>query len=416
MKNGSVITAIDVGTTKICTIVAMKVNGRYPEIIAHSVVPCTGLKKGNVEDINITAKGIKSSLEVIRSRTELPINAAYVGITGSHIDFDNRIDVLNHIGSKGVITSDEVNSVPELVMASSKTPGREIIHAIPTAYDIDGHNGINNPVGMHAVGLKVKSHLVTAGDSFVRNLDSAVVTAGLQVKQMVLEPLASSEALLTSKEKERGAAIVDMGGGTTDIVAFRGGSILYTSVVPVGGFQFTNDISVTFNTSFEEAEQLKLKYASTEPASIDMREQIDVSVLGRSAKVSVYRRDICQLVRERGMELIRLIDLKLQESGIGQNHKAKVFMTGGASSLPGLFEMAQQYMPNCNIRIGFPEHLAGMSEELEAPAYSTGVGMLLWALRNERVAEGSIEKTGIGTRRSALGGLVNKISNLIGTK
>ena len=155
---------------------------------------------------------------------------------------------------------------------------------------------------------------------------------------------------------------------------------------------------MTFNTSFEEAEQLKLKYASTEPASIDMREQIDVSVLGRSAKVSVYRRDICQLVRERGMELIRLIDLKLQESGIGQNHKAQVVMTGGASSLPGLFEMAQQYMPNCNIRIGFPDHLAGMSEELEAPAYSTGVGMLLCALRNERVAEGLIEKTGTGTR------------------
>ena len=282
--------------------------------------------------------------------------------------------------------------------------------------DIDGHNGINNPVGMHAAGLEVKSHLVTAGDSFVRNLDSAVVTAGLKVKQMVLEPLASSEALLTSKEKERGAAIVDIGGGTTDIVAFKGGSILYTSVVPVGGFQFTNDISMTFNTSFEEAEQLKLKYASTEPASIDMREQIDVSVLGRSAKVNVYRRDICQLVRERGMELIRLIDLKLQESGIGQNHKAQVVMTGGASSLPGLFEMAQQYMPNCNIRIGFPDHLAGMSEELEAPAYSTGVGMLLWALRNERVAEGLIEKTGTGTRGSAFGGLVNKIGNLIGTK
>jgi len=416
MENGSVITTIDVGTTKICTIVAMKVNGRYPEIIAHSVVPCTGLKKGNVEDINITAEGIKSSLEVIRSRTDLPINAAYVGITGAHIDFDNRVDVLSHIGSKGVITSDEVNSVPELVMASSKTAGREIIHAIPTAYDIDGHNGINNPVGMHAVGLKVKTHVVTAGDTFVSNLESAVVTAGLKVKQMVLEPLASSEALLTSKEKERGAAIVDMGGGTTDIVAFRGGSILYTTVVPVGGFQFTNDISVTFNTSFDEAEQLKLKYASTEPASVDMREQVQMSVLGRSAKVNVYRRDICQLVRERGMELIRLIDLKLQESGIGQDHKAQVIMTGGASALPGLFEMAQQYMPNCNIRIGFPDHLSGMSEELEAPAYSTGVGMLLWALRNERVANGSIGRKRIGARKSTLGGLINRINSFMGTK
>ena len=182
-----------------------------------------------------------------------------------------------------------MNRIPDLVSTGAGSVGRKVIHALPKAYRVDGHNGISNPTGLHASGLEVTSHVVTAGASFVKDLESAVTSAGVSVKGMVLEPLASSEAILTQKEKERGAAIVDIGGGTTDIVSFKKGTIDYTSVIPVGGFQFTNDICVTYNTSYYDAEQIKLKYANTEPASIDMREEFTLPVINSKSLTTVYR-------------------------------------------------------------------------------------------------------------------------------
>tara|TARA_Y100001934_G_scaffold5135_1_gene7186 strand:+ start:4269 stop:5519 length:1251 start_codon:yes stop_codon:yes gene_type:complete len=414
MQINETITAIDIGTTKICTILARKVNGEFPEVIAHSVVPCSGLKKGNVENINLTSQAISSSLAEIREKTSSPIDSAYIGITGSHIDFDNRVDTLDGIGRHGVITTDEVEKIPQLISRGLESYGRNVIHTMPSTYRIDGYNGISNPVGMHANGVEVTSHVVSAGSSFVKNLEDSVTSAGIGVKQMVLEPLASSEAILSAKQKEKGAAIVDIGGGTTDIVAFKKGSITYTSVIPVGGFQFTNDICLTYNTTFSEAEGIKLRYGTTEPSTVDMRETIGAQVVDSNVRSSINRRDLCQLIRERSMELIRLIDLKLQESGLRENLEADVVITGGASGLPGFFQMAQKYMPNCNIKMGLPFHLSGMSKELDAPAYSTGVGILLYASRQER----SIEKNKhINTRgvNSDGGGLISRIRGLFDT-
>ncbi len=407
MRAGDVITAIDVGTTKICTIVAKKVNGRLPEVVAHSVVPCAGLKKGNVEDINLTSEAIRESLKRVREKTDVPVTNAYVGITGSHVGFDNKTDSFDSVGGMGVITSEEVDRIPDLVSVGSAAVGREVLHALPKTYRVDGHNGITDPTGMHASGIEVTSHVVTVGSSFVRDLETAVISAGLSVKAMVLEPLASSEAILTHKEKERGAAIVDVGGGTTDIVVFKKGTIDYTSVIPVGGFQFTNDICAIYNTGYHDAEEAKLKYANTDPASVDMREELRLPVINSNSFTSVYRRDLCQLVRERTLELIRLVDLKLQEAGIRQDTNAQVVMTGGASTLPGFFDMAQQFIPNCSIRMGAPDGLSGMAHELEAPAYSTGVGILLYGYRQEmvadRVAAGRVRKAGVSRARGFIG-------------
>ena len=415
MQMNETITAIDIGTTKICTIVARKVNGEFPEVIAHSVVPCSGLKKGNVENINLTSQAIGSSLKEIREKTDSPISSAYIGITGSHIDFDNRVDLLDDIGSHGVITSEEVEKIPQLISGGLESYGRNVIHAVPATYRIDGYNGISNPVGMHANGVEVSSHVVTAGASFVKNLEASVTSAGISVKAMVLEPLASSEAILSAKQKEKGAAIVDIGGGTTDIVAFKKGSIGYTSVIPVGGFQFTNDICLTYNTTFSDAENIKLRYGNTEPSSVDMRELIDAQVVDSNVRSSINRRDMCQLIRERSMELIRLIDLKLQESGIRENLDAEVVITGGASGLPGFFEMAQKFIPNCNIKIGLPFHLSGMSKELESPAYSTGVGILLYASRQERSLQKNKHINTRGVVSDGSGGLISKIKELFNT-
>ena len=406
----NVITAIDVGTTKVCTIVAHKVNGRNPEIVAHSIVPCSGLKKGNVEDLGLTAEAIRESLYEVRNKTNLPIRSAYVGITGAHIAFDNKVDYFDDIGGKGVITATEVGKIPDLVAHESMSYGRKVIHAVPMTYRVDGQNGLNNPIGMHARGVEVTSHVVTAGSSFVKDLESAVASSGLQVKAMVLEPLASSEAVLTNRERERGTAIIDIGGGTTDIVVFNKGTVLYTSVIPVGGYQFTNDICLTYNTTYQEAETAKLKYATTEPSTVDMSEEILLGVTDTDTYASVHRRDLCQLMRERTMELIRLIDLKLQQSGVRQNPNAQIVMTGGASVMPGFFEMAQQYIPNCSMRMGTPTHLVGMSEELEGPAFSTGVGIILYGYHQELATERELSTR--SRRNRSNGPLLEKITRL----
>jgi cell division protein FtsA len=338
----------------------------------------------------VTSEAIRESLYAVRSKTDLPVTSAYIGITGSHVSFDNKVDYFESVGAKGVITEEEVGKIPGMVTSAAESFGREVIHALPKTYGVDGHNGINNPTGMHAYGLEVKSHIVTAGSSFVKDLERAATSAGVRVKGMVLEPLASSEAILTQKEKNRGASIVDIGGGTTDIVSFKKGTIDYTSVIPVGGFQFTNDIAITYNTTYHDAEQAKLKYANTEPASVDMREELSLPVVNSNSVANVYRRDLCQLMRERTLELIRLIDLKLQEAGVRQDSSAQVVMTGGASTMPGFFEMVEQYIPNCSIRMGAPNHLSGMATELEAPAYSTGVGILLYGFRQEIAADRAV--------------------------
>ena len=412
MQSSDVIAAIDVGTTKICTIVARRVNGQFPEVIAHSVVPCSGLKKGNVEDINLTTEAIRESLYAVKSKTDLPVRSAYVGITGSHVTFENRVDYFDGIGTKGVITAEEVSGIPDMVTSGVESNGREVLHALPRTYRVDGHNGISDPTGMHASGPEVSAHVVTAGSSFVKDLESAVTSAGVRVKGMVLEPLASSEAVLTQKERDRGASIVDIGGGTTDIVSFRKGTINYTSVIPVGGFQFTNDIAITYNTTYHDAEQAKLKYASTDPASVDMREELSLPVLNSNSVANVYRRDLCQLMRERTLELIRLIDLKLQQAGVRQDSTAQIVMTGGASTMPGFFEMAEQYIPNCSIRMGAPNHLSGMSAELEAPAYSTGVGILLYGFRQEIAADRSVVNHVRGTNGMKGQGLMSRIKDI----
>jgi cell division protein FtsA len=406
----NVITAIDVGTTKVCTIVAHKVNSQTPEIVAHSIVPCSGLKKGNVEDLSLTSQAIKESLYEVRNKTNLPIRSAYVGITGAHIAFNNKVDYFDSIGGEGVITATEVGNIPDMVAHEAMSHGRKVIHAVPMTYRVDGQNGLNNPIGMHASGVEVNSHVVTAGSTFVKDLESAVASSGLQVKAMVLEPLASSEAVLTNRERERGSAIIDIGGGTTDIVAFTKGTISYTSVIPVGGYQFTNDIRLTYNTTYQEAENAKLKYASTEPSTVDMSEEIQLGVTGTDTYASVHRRDMCQLMRERTMELIRLIDLKLQQSGVRQNPNAQIVMTGGASTMPGLFDMAQQYIPNCSMRIGTPTRLVGMPEELEGPAFSTGIGIILYGYQQELASERELS-----TRSRRIGNnvtLLEKITRL----
>ena len=378
MRDARIVTGIDVGTTKVCTIMGRTSGPRDLEVLAHSLVPCEGLKKGNVEDITATARAIRASVDEIERRAQIAVRSAYVGVTGAHVTFENRVDTLDWVGKHGVITAEELTHVPETVASVGVAVGREVIHALPITYRLDGRGGIRNPLGMHTDHLEVETHVVTGAPSPIEQLARAVESSGLKVEGLVLEPLASSEAVLTREEKDQGAVLVDIGGGTTDVVVFRNGRIAYTGVIPVGGYQFTYDICQTYNTTYAAAEAAKLAYAHTEPYVASAVEEVSLPVLGRVSAQKVPRRDICQLVRERAQELVPLIRLKLNEAQIDDVSRIRLVLTGGSSNLPGLQALMQRTLTN-HVRIGVPNVHPGIPGELRAPHFATGVGILLWA-------------------------------------
>tara|TARA_A100001037_G_scaffold47499_2_gene39163 strand:- start:10133 stop:11389 length:1257 start_codon:yes stop_codon:yes gene_type:complete len=407
--NSDLITVIDVGTTKVCTVLARKSKKGFPELISFSSIPCSGVKRGNVVDASVISDAIRQTVNDIRSSTGIDVKSAYVGITGSHISYENRVDYFPTIGQQGVVTLDEVAQIPDMVSEGLRIPGRRIIHALPMHYAVDGFDGIKNPVGMHVSGLEVTTHLVTADSYFADKLEDTLKMAGMDLKLMVNEPYASGEAVLTQTEKDAGSAVVDIGGGTTDIVIFKNGSAVYTGSIPVGGFQFTNDVCLTYNVAFSDAEESKIKFGNTELSAIDLTETIPVSPIGSSATIELRRRDLCQLMRERAMELIRLIDLKLQQGGLKENPNSIVYITGGASQLPGFYEMAEQFIPNCVVKKGSPDFLMGITDDLRNPCYATAIGMVLHAF----VVESSMERR-LGMNDSIeSSGLLGRIKKLL---
>ncbi len=383
-QHRQLVTAIDVGTTKVCTIVGRKSDAGGVQVLAHGVEPCSGLRKGNVVDVTATERAIRASVEQVQQKLGTRVLSAFVGVTGGHLTFQNLREDVDWINGKGVVTSDDLARVPVRMAEAHSEPGRKVIHALPIAYFVDGKQSVRNPVGMHTHHLEVETHVVTGSAAMIDNLLQAVQGAGLAVDELVLEPLASAESVLTPQERDKGVIIADIGGGTTDLVVFKNGSIVYTGVIPVAGYQFTNDIAFTYNTSYDAAEMVKLEYAHTEPDTVRPDEEVVLPVFGRNAEVRVSRREICQLTRERAQELARLLKLKLAEARprVGDMSAMPLVLTGGTSNLPGLDRLVQRVL-SIHVRVGVPNGNRDIPEELKAPAYATGVGILLWALERQ---------------------------------
>ena len=288
-------TSIDIGTTKICTIISERSDSGPVSILGHGVVPSQGINKGNVMDEVTIVEAIRSSISMAEQDASVKVDSAYVGITGSHISFENRISILDWVGKNGVITRADLNHVPSKIANSINDTGKEIIHALPIAYSLDGEYGIKDPMGMHSNRLEVQSHVVTASPSLTRKLVQSVENAGVKVESLVLQPLASGASVLTKEEKDHGVALVDIGGGTTDVIVYREGSVCFSSVIPVGGIQFTNDISLTYDTSQSSAEDAKLEYANTEPETIGPEEHVRLNIEGKKTELKIPRHELCQL-------------------------------------------------------------------------------------------------------------------------
>lgn len=375
------IVAVDVGTTKVCTIIAESDSPDRARVAAHSITPSDGITKGNITDTARAEDAIRRSVSAALRKAAMPPTSAYVGITGTHISFQDRYDRINWAATKGVITLDDIINVPKSIAAASAKSGRHVIHALTRSYTLDGQRGIQNPLGMHTRRLEVESHVISADPLHVRRLAGAVRKSGLDVSGMVFQTVANAEAILTEDEKRRGVALVDIGGGTTDLIIFERGAVQYTAVLPVGGFQFTNDICIAFDATYESAEAAKLEHGTADVLDTRPDEEVTLSIEGREWPRTILRRDIAQLMKDRAVELVRLIRIKMLESGIEDTDDFKVVLTGGTSKLPGMESLVRDNLTS-EVRIGSPNARWELPGVLQEPEYATSIGLVAWAMRN----------------------------------
>ena len=385
VDNSRTISAIDVGTTKVLTVIGRIVGDGQIEVLGHGMAPCAGVRKGVVEDIVATKTAIRSSVSKAESESGILVNSAFVGITGAGISYERRLDTIDWVGEHGVITYNDVEKVPGSVAGSGANGdyfGRRVIHAIPRSYSIDGKIGVSDPMGMHSSKIDVETHLVEASEYEISRLTQAVEEAGIKIESLVLEALASCESVLMQEEKVRGAALIDMGGGTTDVMVFKDGTMQYSSVIPVGGYQFTNDLCVVYNTPYEAAEDVKIRRASVLPDSAKIHEEVSLPISGGHTCMKVSLHDICQLTRERAQELTRLIVLKLREGGIEDLTNYRIVLTGGSSMLTGFIDLFKAGT-FADVRLGTPVGYPGIPSELRTARAGTATGILMWAASQE---------------------------------
>jgi len=376
-RHGNIIAGLDVGTTKICAVVGEVMEGEL-EIRGVSTSTSNGLRKGVVVNIESTVESIKNAVKKAESVTGCEINAMYVGIAGGHI---KGFDSYGAVGIRGKeVAYIDVERVIDSAKAVHVPLDREVLHVIPTGYILDGLNSIKDPVGMIGERLEANVYIITGAVTLVQNLLKCCEKAGIDVIDIVFEPLASAEAVLTDEEKELGVAIVDIGGGTTDIILYKDGWLRHTSVFAIGGNHFTNDLAVGLRVSISEAERIKKAFGSATPSMANDLEEIEIVQEGQARRI--VRRRLTEIIQPRAEELLDLIKGEFMSCSGYDIASTGVVLTGGCSLLQGLDKMAEAVL-GLPVRIGVPKAISGCRDIINNPIYATGVGLVLHGLEDE---------------------------------
>lgn len=376
-SNAEVIVGLDIGTTKICAVVG-EVDRDGLRILGYGTHPSSGLRKGVVINIEATVNSIRKAVEEAELMSDRQIKSVYAGIAGGHVQGFNSHGVIA-LKDKEVSPAD-VKRVIDAARAVAIPLDREVLHIIPQEYIIDDQDGIRDPLGMSGVRFEAKVHIVTGAISSAQNIIKCCNRAGLEVDDIILEPLASAEAVLTDDEKELGVALVDMGGGTTDIAVVAGGAVRHTSVLTLGGNHVTNDIATGLRTPASEAEKIKRKYACAVTSLVGKDETIDVPGVGGRKPRTMSRRILSEIVEPRVEEIFSLVRQDIMERGMEDLVVSGVVLSGGSSLLSGSEEVAEHVF-GLPVRIGKPRQVDGLTDTLKDPAYATGVGLVLYAAR-----------------------------------
>jgi cell division protein FtsA len=389
-ENRDLLVGLDIGTSKVVTIVAeMHGDGQY-EVVGIGQHESRGLKKGVVVDIEKTVASIQAALEEAELMASYKIRTVVTGIAGSHVRSFNSIGMVA-IKDKEVTEAD-VQRVTETAKAVNIPTDQQILHVLPQEYIIDGQEDIREPVGMSGVRLDVKVHIVTGAVSAVQNIIKCVRRCGLEVQDLILQPLAASSAVLTADEKELGVALVDIGGGTTDIAVFVGGAIRHSAVLPVAGDQITNDIAMALRTPTADAEDIKLRHGLAKQVLANPSDKIEVPGIGDRGPRSLSKQALAAVIEPRVEELFSMVQQTIRESGYEEAISSGIVITGGSSLLPGMAELAEDIFLK-PVRVGAPEYDGPLSDVVRTPRFAAAMGLVEEArqirLRGRKVAEQS---------------------------
>ncbi len=383
--------AIDVGTTKVCTVMADVHDDGDIRVLGVGVVPSKGLHKGLVVNIREAKESIRQSIGQAEQMAGRKMESAYVGVTGRHISSVNNRGTISITRNNQVVSPDDLKRVLAVARTVKVPSEQKLLHVIPRDYTVDGQVGIKNPVGMHGTRLDVETHIITAAVTSIQNLTKCIHALGVEMEDLVMEPLASAEAVLESHERMDGVLLADIGGGTTDLAIFKGDTIYHTSVLPVAGYQVTRDISIGLGITHEMAEEMKKRYGNVTPKQEDP-EAKEIAISGDGHSISYN--DLSEIIKVRLEEMLRLMVLELPQSDYRKLIPSGLVLTGGGANLPGIAELAQK-VTGLPARVGYPLVLAGVSDSLDDPAYATAVGLILWKLRNQDIEAPVVKKNGV---------------------
>jgi cell division protein FtsA len=393
-EDKNLIVGLDIGTSKIVTIVAELLPEGTLKVIGLGQHPSRGLKKGVVINIDSTMQAIQRSIEEAELMADCKIKAVFTGIAGNHIKSLNSHGMVKIKDAE--VSQMDVDRVVETARAVSLPADQQILHILTQEFIIDGQDDVREPLGMSGMKLEVKVHIVTGAVAAAQNIVKCIKRCGLEVSDLILQPLASSIAVLTEDEKELGVCLVDIGGGTTDIAVFKNGSIRHTAVIAVAGDQITNDIAVAFRTPTQSAEDIKIKYGCALRQLADAREVVEVpGVDGREAR-QLSIQTLAEVIEPRVVELYELVLQELRRSGMEEMIASGIVITGGSAMMRGMIELGEEifHMP---VRLGMPRYVGGLSEVVSNPRYATGVGLILMGKQQlERHLTGQMESSSVG--------------------
>ncbi|GAB1231555.1 cell division protein FtsA [Ferrigenium sp. UT5] len=393
-ESKNLIVGLDIGTSKIACIVAEVTAEGTLEVVGAGMHQSSGMKKGMVVNIDATVGAIQQALQEAELMADCKIREVYTGIAGGHIRSSNAHGMIK-IKDKEVAQTDVVRAIE--TASSISLPGdQQILHILEQEFSIDGQEGIKKPLGMSGLRLEVEIHIVTGAVSAVQNILKCIHRCGLEVNDMILQPLASSKAVLAEDEKELGVCLIDIGGGTTDVAIFTNGAIRHTAVIPIAGDQITNDIAMALRTPTKDAEDIKIKYGCA-LRQLATDAPIEVPGVGERSARMLSRQTLAEVIEPRVEELYSLVQTELRRSGLEEVLSSGIVITGGSAALQGMVELGEEIF-HLPVRLGLPRNIGGLSAVVKTPRYATGVGLLLYGLeqrqRNEvaRVGAGSFKE------------------------
>lgn len=400
--------ALDVGSSFVRTVVVQLVPEGKPRVVGVGITPSNGIRKGIVADIEDVSNSIRHSVEEAQQNSGVKIESAYVSVGGTQVECAEAKGVIAVGKADGEVTEEDVDRVISASQAINIPPNREILHIIPQGFRLDDQEGIKDPIGMNGVRLEMQGLIITGSTPHLRNIAKCVNGNDIDIEGFIVSPLASAKAVLNKRQKELGAVVIEIGGGTTSLAVYEEQELIHVAILPVGASHITNDIAIGLRTSIDVAEKVKLKYGSALPSEIDKKDQINLADLDENEEGAISRHHIAEIIEARLEEIFFLVEKELKQINRSALLPAGAILTGGGACLQGSVDLAKETL-KLPSQTGFPVELSGLIDKVDNPAYAVPIGMIMWIL--EDAIESNIE----GRSSSSIKDLTSKVPSIKGS-